>query len=115
MNDFDYSLSFDPKKRSRHFHYKMKLVNNKNKLVLESRTSKKGGSSVSKMLDDAFYLLKLGYLDYNRSISDEELEKTIKVMEKYHSESQKIFGVPIMGWSPEEVKRIREIVKEAKK
>lgn len=112
MNEFDYSLSYDPKKKTRHFHYKMKVINNKNKLVLESRQSKKGGATIAKMLDDALYLLRLGYIEYNDSMSKEELEKTILVMEKYYSDSQKIFGVPIMGWSPEEVKNIRKLASE---
>ena len=112
--DLEYDVFYVPEKKNRHFHYEMKLLNNKNKTVVHVRKSKKGGASIAKLIDDALYLFINGAWNVDELARENNIEKVIEVQEKYYNESIKIYGFPLAGWSPEMVQKVREYVKETK-
>ena len=115
-NELEYDLTYVPGKRSRNFHYEMKVISKETRLVLHARKSKKGGASFSKLLGDASFLLFNGFMyDFEDLVKKGELEKIIAIQKEQYESSAKIMGVPLIGWSPEVIERMRKIASEVKK
>lgn len=113
-NEFDYDLSFVKNKKTRHFHYEMKVIGGKQNVILHARKSKKGGASISKMFDDAMFLLANGLIDFEGMVKSGELDKIITMQEKLYEDSPKIDGIAFFGWSPKDVENLRRMAKEVK-
>lgn len=114
-NDFDSDLVFVKDKKTRHFHYEMKVLSGKENLIVHARKSKKGGATFAKLIDDASFLLMNGLIDFDNYVKSGNLEKLIVVQSKLYDDSPKPFGIALFGWSPEEINKIRELAKESEK
>lgn len=111
-NRLEYDLSYLPNKKSRRFRYEMKLINNKSNLIIHARKSKKGGETIGKLFDDAMFLFINGAWDIESWIKNGDFDKILSIQQKNYDESTKLFGVPLIGWSPDVIKKIKESAKK---